>query len=122
MSLGAPFWFDLLNRFVNLRSTGKAPPTWDEKPAQGQTTPARGNGAVPVVFPPPTQSIDLDALADKAAEFVDNLKARGRLASHAEEDDAAMQYLKSTSTRLGLAVTEGQLSGAWEAAYKPWRN
>lgn len=122
VSLGAPFWFDLLNRFVNLRSTGKAPPTWDEKPAQGQATPARGNGAVPVVFPPPTQSIDLDALADKAAEFVDNLKARGRLASHAEEDDAAMQYLKSTSTRLGLAVTEGQLSGAWEAAYKPWRN
>ncbi|MCL4704414.1 hypothetical protein KJ068_04585 [bacterium] len=25
-SLGAPFWFDLLNRMVNLRSSGKAPP------------------------------------------------------------------------------------------------
>jgi hypothetical protein len=29
VSLGAPFWFDTLNRFMNLRSTGKSP---DEKP------------------------------------------------------------------------------------------
>jgi len=29
-SLGAPFWFDLLNRFVNLRNTGKKP----EEPAK----------------------------------------------------------------------------------------
>jgi hypothetical protein len=28
-SLGAPFWFDLLNRFVSIRSTGKAP---EERP------------------------------------------------------------------------------------------
>ena len=26
-SFGAPFWFDLLNRFVNLRATGKPPET-----------------------------------------------------------------------------------------------
>ena len=25
LSLGAPFWFDLLNRLVNLRQTGKPP-------------------------------------------------------------------------------------------------
>jgi hypothetical protein len=30
-SLGAPFWFDLLNRFVNLRNTGKKP---EEAPAK----------------------------------------------------------------------------------------
>ena len=30
-SLGAPFWFDLLNRFVNLRTTGKKP---EEAPAK----------------------------------------------------------------------------------------
>lgn len=29
--LGAPFWFDVLNKFVNVRSAGKAP---DEKPKQ----------------------------------------------------------------------------------------
>ena len=31
ISLGAPFWFDLLNRFVNLRTSGKAP-----KPSAGK--------------------------------------------------------------------------------------
>jgi len=121
VSLGAPFWFDLLNRFVNLRSSGKAPTTWEQKPAPGQTAPARESGAVPIVIPP-AQGVALDALADKAVEFVDNLKARGRLTSYAAEDDAAMQYLRSTSARRGLAVTEGQLSGAWEAAHKPWRS
>ena len=30
-SLGAPFWFDLLNRFMNLRTTGKKP---EEAPAK----------------------------------------------------------------------------------------
>jgi len=25
VSLGAPFWFDVLNRFMNLRSAGNAP-------------------------------------------------------------------------------------------------
>jgi hypothetical protein len=30
ISVGAPFWFDTLNRFVNIRGTGKPP---DEKPA-----------------------------------------------------------------------------------------
>jgi hypothetical protein len=35
VSLGAPFWFDLLNRFMNIRSAGKAP---DEKP-KGADTP-----------------------------------------------------------------------------------
>jgi hypothetical protein len=25
VSLGAPFWFDLLNRFMNIRSAGKSP-------------------------------------------------------------------------------------------------
>jgi hypothetical protein len=29
VSLGAPFWFDTLNRFMNIRSAGKAP---DEGP------------------------------------------------------------------------------------------
>lgn len=31
ISLGAPFWFDLLNRFMNLRSSGRAP---DEAPSK----------------------------------------------------------------------------------------
>ncbi len=37
ISLGAPFWFDILNRVVNIRSAGKAPeekPKKPKKPAQ----------------------------------------------------------------------------------------
>lgn len=37
VSLGAPFWFDLLNRLVNLRQTGGKPKTVaEEKPIVGQ--------------------------------------------------------------------------------------
>ncbi len=31
VSLGAPFWFDILNRLVNLRASGNPPPKTDEK-------------------------------------------------------------------------------------------
>lgn len=33
-SLGAPFWFDLVNKLVNLRSAGKVPPKSEEKRTQ----------------------------------------------------------------------------------------
>lgn len=36
ISLGAPFWFDVLNRFVNIRSSGKAP---EEKPKKPKEVP-----------------------------------------------------------------------------------
>jgi hypothetical protein len=35
-SLGAPFWFDLLNKFMNLRSVGKSP---EEKPKEPKMLP-----------------------------------------------------------------------------------
>jgi len=35
-TLGAPFWFDLLNRFINIRSAGKAP---EEKPKDPKEVP-----------------------------------------------------------------------------------
>lgn len=35
-TLGAPFWFDLLNRFINIRSAGKAP---EEKPKDPKKVP-----------------------------------------------------------------------------------
>ena len=35
VSLGAPFWFDTLNRFMNIRNAGRAP---DE--SRGKTKPA----------------------------------------------------------------------------------
>ena len=36
ISLGAPFWFDLLNRFMNIRSAGRAP---DERPDKSSPAP-----------------------------------------------------------------------------------
>jgi hypothetical protein len=37
VSLGAPFWFDLLNKFVNIRAAGKAP---EEQPKSPKEVPA----------------------------------------------------------------------------------
>jgi hypothetical protein len=36
ISLGAPFWFDILNKIINIRSSGKAP---EEKPKSPQVVP-----------------------------------------------------------------------------------
>jgi hypothetical protein len=36
VSLGAPFWFDLLNKFINVRASGKAP---DEEPKSPEEVP-----------------------------------------------------------------------------------
>ena len=35
VSLGAPFWFDLLQKFVRIRGSGKEPPALDESPSAG---------------------------------------------------------------------------------------
>ena len=40
VSLGAPFWFDLVNKLVNIRSAGKIPPP-SEKPAQPDDEPKK---------------------------------------------------------------------------------
>lgn len=122
VSLGAPFWFDMLNKLVNLRSAGTPPQS--KAPAQASDSgaiPVPGPVIVPVAEPPPAPQADLDQLADEAVEFVENLKARGRLQSASEEDDAGIQYLKSASARRGLVARAGQIAGAWEAADKPWR-
>ena len=53
-SLGAPFWFDLLNRFINIRSSGKAP---EEKPKDPKELPQpSGPGASPAPGNAPTIS------------------------------------------------------------------
>lgn len=43
LSLGAPFWFDTLNRFINLRNSGKAPQRASQPPAAQAA--AKGAGA-----------------------------------------------------------------------------
>ncbi len=41
LSLGAPFWFDMLNRFMNIRNAGRAP----DEPRDKSTTPTAPAGA-----------------------------------------------------------------------------
>jgi hypothetical protein len=40
ISLGAPFWFDVLNRFMNLRSAGKSPEEKGKPPEKPRMPPA----------------------------------------------------------------------------------
>ena len=40
VSLGAPFWFDTLNKFMNLRNAGKSPDEAAKKPEKRQQPPA----------------------------------------------------------------------------------
>jgi hypothetical protein len=40
LSLGAPFWFDTLNRFMNIRSAGKSPDETSKTPEKGKLPPA----------------------------------------------------------------------------------
>ena len=40
ISLGAPFWFDVLNKFINIRSAGKSPDEAEKKPAKQKLAPA----------------------------------------------------------------------------------
>jgi hypothetical protein len=45
VTLGAPFWFDTLNRFMNIRSAGRAPDEARDKSGSAQTaTQAMGDG------------------------------------------------------------------------------
>jgi hypothetical protein len=40
ISLGAPFWFDMLNKFINIRSAGKSPDEAAKKPQKKKQPPA----------------------------------------------------------------------------------
>jgi len=119
VSIGAPFWFDLLNRLVNLRATGNPPDKMPDLPGENEKAPPKGNATGPVVADRPAlPDTKLDRLADDAVTYVKSLKARGKLTDDTAEDDAGIHYLRKECNRQGLFPTEGQLAGAWEAAYR----
>jgi hypothetical protein len=39
ISLGAPFWFDLINKFINIRMVGQKPTTGEDRKLAGQKSP-----------------------------------------------------------------------------------
>jgi hypothetical protein len=48
ISLGAPFWFDLLSKFIQLRGTGTKPPPPDPDPTLGNTGGGNTPGPSPI--------------------------------------------------------------------------
>ena len=40
LCLGAPFWFDVLNKFINIRSAGKSPGEAAKRPEKKKLAPA----------------------------------------------------------------------------------
>jgi hypothetical protein len=122
VSLGAPFWFDLLNRFVNLRSAGQAPEKAKvaDSSSGGGKTQTLEDTKIPIVEEPSPPTIDLDNLADKAYQSVeDYAKISGRSLSRAEEDEAARAFLDSEIRMRGWrGVTSAQRTGALAAAFE----
>jgi triacylglycerol lipase len=112
VSFGAPFWFDVLNKLVNLRSSGAKPattetdsPTLAPEPIASTArpqTPAhpRGTDAGLPLFPakePPLDDFDAKALAFS----LPNAHGLARAARLAYEPD--VEILRTTLTEWGLA-------------------
>jgi hypothetical protein len=58
ISLGAPFWFDLLNKLMNIRNAGKKPAKGDSQPDDRTPTPptqAPASSPKPALSPPTAQ-------------------------------------------------------------------
>jgi predicted secreted protein len=53
VSLGAPFWFDTLNRFMNIRNAGRAPDERRDKSSSAPPVPVPPQPASPPVTPAP---------------------------------------------------------------------
>lgn len=123
VSLGAPFWFDLLNRFVSLRSTGSAPGKAADDSSNAGTadeTPLRSDETKPDEEQP-RPDIALDVLADRAVQIAGDYQASGRLKSRAEEEQAAEAFLDSELRIRGWKVTGAQKLGALAAAFEQRR-
>jgi hypothetical protein len=120
VSLGAPFWYDLLGRIVNLRSTGKVLGKGNETDSSADSggAPSRNDAAPPVVEKPSLPSADLEDLADKFVQTVDAFKAAGHPLPPDEEKTMAIKLLTREAARLELAVTPAQISTAVEAGFQ----
>lgn len=118
VSLGAPFWFDLLTQFVSLRSSGKAPPKTSEEEAKppGGDRPRTVNDVPKPVIEKPPPGNELAGLADKALQFVDGVKAGGRSLTREREDEIALNFMQSEAGTLGRVFPNPELLGALAAA------
>lgn len=120
VSLGAPFWFDLLNRFANLRAAG-APPekvTDTDTTSSGGAKPLSPDIAKPLSPGPPPKphdETDLQSLADEAVQYVENLRNSGY--GKFREDDVAISRVVIAVTDRQLDISETQIRDAVRAAF-----
>jgi hypothetical protein len=124
LSLGAPFWFDTLNKLLNLRSAGPRPPREDEKaltaagPAVASetkmvvATDARAAPTATTVAPTGPQN-EFESTALSRDDVVD-LQHRLGIADHVIPgvlDTPTREAIQRAQTNLGLEPT-GRLSQA----------
>jgi hypothetical protein len=129
VSLGAPFWFDLLSRLVNIRATGGEP----ESRVNGSATtilpwPYGGGLLSPIARPateepnpqPPSQistEVQLAQLATESVDYVRQLKAVGQLRLPEAEVAAAWLVTKIHELGLGGKITVTQIEDALREAF-----
>lgn len=122
VSLGAPFWFELLNKLVSLRMSGK-------KPVEAAPNSRTGVGSVleaRLVQAPVSGQVEVVArtipedqlaeLANRAVKYVADLKATRPLA--VPERDLAVAWLLVEITDQGLAVAPADMLSALERAFR----
>jgi hypothetical protein len=120
VSLGAPFWFDLLNKFVNLRAAGERPePVTDSETMSsgGATLPSSDivKPTSPGPSPEPNYQAELDSLADEAVRYVEDLRTSGHL--KLREDDVAISHVIIAAAARQMDIDETQIGPAVRAAF-----
>lgn len=123
VSLGAPFWFELLGKMINLRMTGKKP----AETTPGQNTLASSVLAARLVAQPVVGSTqvhatitrsatthDLAELARRALKYVDELKLRRPLT--VPERDVAVAWMLMETTNQGIVTTPAEIMNAIDQA------
>jgi hypothetical protein len=122
VSLGAPFWFEVLNRLVNLRMTGG-------KPAAAPPAPENSTGSVleSRMFPTPSagpatlmvSAITRNTLTDlalRAVQYVEGLKQTRTLTI--PERDIAMAWMLVETTNQDIPATPDEIVSAIDQALR----
>jgi hypothetical protein len=120
VSLGAPFWFDLLNKLVSLRMAGAKPASTTAAPETGiasvletRLLPVSGVRASPATVAR-AQRGGLADLAARALKYVEELKNSRTLS--VSERDIAVAWLLMEATNQELSVTPEEIAQAIDQA------